>query len=80
MLVHLTNVAIQKPGEDCSHVHGDKWTVNDLRLSLESTRGKEVTRNWFEEIHWIVVQSLKAVVQGWTMTSSALSAAPATSS
>lgn len=47
--------------EDYNHIHGGKWTVNNLRLYLESTRGKEVTGKLFDEIHWIVVQSLKAV-------------------
>ncbi|KAK3544839.1 hypothetical protein QTP86_027513 [Hemibagrus guttatus] len=61
MFVHLTNVAIQKHGDDYNPVHGGKWTVNNLRLYLESTRGKEVTNHLFDQIHWIVVQSLKAV-------------------
>nr|XP_020455294.1 probable tubulin polyglutamylase TTLL1 isoform X2 [Monopterus albus] len=61
MFVHLTNVAIQKHGDDYNHVHGGKWTVGNLRLYLESTRGKEVTSRVFDQIHWIVVQSLKAV-------------------
>ncbi|KAB0355641.1 hypothetical protein FD755_021582 [Muntiacus reevesi] len=39
----------------CSH------QPNNLRLYLESTRGKEVTSKLFDEIHWIIVQSLKAV-------------------
>ena len=47
--------------EDYNHIHGGKWTVNNLRLYLESTRGKEVTSKLFDEIHWIIVQSLKAV-------------------
>ncbi|KAF3826996.1 hypothetical protein GH733_002482 [Mirounga leonina] len=37
MLVHLTNVAIQKHGEDYNHTHWGKWTVSNLRLHLEST-------------------------------------------
>ncbi|XP_075755483.1 polyglutamylase complex subunit TTLL1 isoform X1 [Pelodiscus sinensis] len=61
MFVHLTNVAIQKHGDDYNHIHGGKWTVSNLRLYLESTRGKEVTSKLFDEIHWIIVQSLKAV-------------------
>uniref|UniRef100_A0A7N8XMR0 Polyglutamylase complex subunit TTLL1 n=1 Tax=Mastacembelus armatus TaxID=205130 RepID=A0A7N8XMR0_9TELE len=61
MFVHLTNVAIQKHGDDYNHVHGGKWTVSNLGLYLESTRGKEVTSRLFDQIHWIVVQSLKAV-------------------
>lgn len=47
--------------EDYNHIHGGKWTVSNLRLYLESTRGKEVTNKLFDEIHWIIVQSLKAV-------------------
>lgn len=35
--------------------------MSNLRLYLESTRGKEVTSKLFDEIHWIIVQSLKAV-------------------
>lgn len=35
--------------------------MHNLRLYLESTRGKEVTSRLFDEIHWIIVQSLKAV-------------------
>ncbi|MGH0170285.1 UNVERIFIED_CONTAM: hypothetical protein FKN15_059004 [Acipenser sinensis] len=60
MFVHLTNVAIQKHGNDYNHIHGGKWTVSNLRLYLESTRGKEVTNKLFDEMHWIIVQSLKA--------------------
>lgn len=47
--------------DDYNHIHGGKWTVSNLRLYLESTRGKEVTNKLFDEIHWIIVQSLKAV-------------------
>ena len=54
MFVHLTNVAIQKHGEDYNHMHGGTWTVNNLRLYLESTS------KLFEELRWIVAQSLKA--------------------
>ncbi|TRY84043.1 hypothetical protein DNTS_021074 [Danionella cerebrum] len=61
MFVHLTNVAIQKHGDDYNHVHGGKWTVSNLRLYLESTRGRDVTDQLFDQIHWIIVHSLKAV-------------------
>ena len=47
--------------EDYNHIHGGKWAVNNLRLYLESTRGREVTGKLFDEIHWVIVQSLKAV-------------------
>lgn len=61
MFVHLTNVSIQKTGDDYNAVHGGKWTVQNLRLYLESTRGKEVTDKLFDEIDWQIVHSLKAV-------------------
>uniref|UniRef100_A0A8C9B980 Tubulin tyrosine ligase like 1 n=1 Tax=Phocoena sinus TaxID=42100 RepID=A0A8C9B980_PHOSS len=48
VFVHLTNVAIQKQGEDYNYIHGGTWTVNNLR-------------KLFNEIHWIFMQSLKAV-------------------
>ncbi|XP_067856186.1 polyglutamylase complex subunit TTLL1 [Heptranchias perlo] len=60
MFVHLTNVAIQKHGDDYNPIHGGKWTVSNLKLYLESTRGKKVTDKLFDEIHWMIVQSLKA--------------------
>lgn len=55
------NVELFLSQDDYNHVHGGKWTVSNLRLYLESTRGKEVTNRLFDQIHWIVVQSLKAV-------------------
>ncbi|XP_072125491.1 polyglutamylase complex subunit TTLL1-like [Mobula birostris] len=61
VFVHLTNVAIQKHGDDYNSIHGGKWTVANLKLYLESTRGKKVTDNLFDEIHWMIVHSLKAV-------------------
>ena len=33
--VHLTNVAIQKHGEEYNSKHGNKWPLTDLRLYLE---------------------------------------------
>ncbi|XP_048579251.1 polyglutamylase complex subunit TTLL1 isoform X2 [Nematostella vectensis] len=41
VFIHLTNVAIQKHGDDYNPIHGGKWTVKNLRLFLEGTRGKE---------------------------------------
>lgn len=61
MFVHLTNVSIQKQGEDYNAVHGGKWTVENLRLFLEGTRGKEITDKLFEDINWQIVHSLKSV-------------------
>ncbi|UYV75251.1 hypothetical protein LAZ67_12003102 [Cordylochernes scorpioides] len=42
MFVHLTNVSIQKQGDEYNSVHGGKWTIQNLQLYLEGTRGKEV--------------------------------------
>ncbi|KAK7099450.1 hypothetical protein V1264_003588 [Littorina saxatilis] len=61
MFVHLTNVSIQKTGEDYNAIHGGKWTVENLRLYLEGTRGKEVSDKLFDDINWLTVHSLKAV-------------------
>jgi len=61
MFVHLTNVSIQKHGDEYNSVHGGKWTIKNLRLYLESTRGKKVTDKLFDEINWLNVMSLKSV-------------------
>lgn len=61
MFVHLTNVAIQKTGAEYNDVHGGKWTVENLRVYLESTRGKAATAKLFDDIMWIFIQSLKSV-------------------
>lgn len=47
--------------DDYNAVHGGKWTVQNLRLYLESSRGKDVTDRLFDEIDWQIVHSLKAV-------------------
>lgn len=60
MFVHLTNVSYQKQSDDYNSIHGGKWTVDNLKLYLEGTRGKEVTDRLFDEIAWIIVHSLKA--------------------
>ncbi|XP_065053037.1 polyglutamylase complex subunit TTLL1-like isoform X2 [Rhopilema esculentum] len=61
MFVHLTNVSIQKHGDEYNSSHGGKWTVHNLRVYLEGTRGKEVTEKLFDEMDWLIVNSLKAV-------------------
>lgn len=42
-------------------MHGGKLSVQNLRLYLESTRGKQVTERLFDEISWCIIHSLKAV-------------------
>ena len=40
LFVHLTNVAIQKHGEEYNDTHGGIWSIKNLRLFLEGTFGK----------------------------------------
>lgn len=61
IFVHLTNVSIQKRGEEYNSVHGGKWTIQNLRLYLEGIRGKETTDKLFDKINWLILHSMKAV-------------------
>ncbi|GIY01183.1 probable tubulin polyglutamylase TTLL1 [Caerostris darwini] len=61
MFVHLTNVSIQKQADEYNSVHGGKWTVQNLQLYLEGTRGKEVTDKLFDNMRWLILHSLKSV-------------------
>ncbi|CAF3321127.1 unnamed protein product [Rotaria socialis] len=60
MFVHLTNVSYQKQSEDYNSIHGGKWSIDNLRLYLEGTRGKKLTDRLFDEMCWIIVHSLRA--------------------
>lgn len=40
MMIHLTNVAIQKKADEYNNEHGSKWSIENLRFYLEQTRGK----------------------------------------
>ncbi|BES98914.1 Tubulin-tyrosine ligase family [Nesidiocoris tenuis] len=61
IFVHLTNVSVQRHGGDYNSLHGGKLSVDNLRLYLESTRGKSVTDKLFETINWLIIHSLKSV-------------------
>jgi tubulin polyglutamylase TTLL1 len=61
MMVHLTNVAIQKKGEEYNQDHGGKWAIENLRFYLEQTRGKQASDKCFDDIKNIIYISLKAV-------------------
>mmetsp|Transcript_29221 Transcript_29221/g.76529 ORF Transcript_29221/g.76529 Transcript_29221/m.76529 type:complete len:406 (+) Transcript_29221:100-1317(+) len=61
MFVHLTNVAIQKHSDTYNNVHGGKWSVENFRRYLEGTRGKAATDKMFQDMYWVIVQSLKSV-------------------
>eukprot|EP00050_Salpingoeca_kvevrii_P007748 m.298326 g.298326 ORF g.298326 m.298326 type:complete len:403 (+) comp13833_c0_seq1:294-1502(+) len=61
MFVHLTNVSLQKHSAEYNDVHGGKWNVKNLRLHLEATRGQAAADKLFDDMNWIIVQSLKSV-------------------
>jgi tubulin polyglutamylase TTLL1 len=60
MMIHLTNVAIQKFGEEYNNNHGGKWMIKNLKFYLEQTRGKEACDKCFDGIKNIIYISLKA--------------------
>ena len=59
--IHLTNVAIQKFSDDYNETHGGKWSLANLLLHLEATRGAEATGKLMESMSELIVHSLKAV-------------------
>jgi len=61
MMIHLTNVAVQKDGDDYNKQHGGKWNIQNLRFYLEQTQGKEATEKCFEGIRKIIYLSLKSL-------------------
>lgn len=60
IVVHLTNVAIQKTHENYDE-KGCKWSLRQLRLYFTSKHGREETDKCFSHIQEIVVRSLLAV-------------------
>lgn len=63
MFVHLTNVAVQKHGNEYNSSHGNKWSLENLKLHLEATRGHAATQQLFDDIKALVVHALKSVQQ-----------------
>ena len=61
LMSHLTNVAIQKQGDDYNAEHGSKWSIDNLKFWLEQTRGKAQSDKCFDEIKNIIYISLKSV-------------------
>lgn len=59
--IHLTNVAIQKTSEDYNAMHGGKWSVKNLRLFIEGTRGHAAAQTLFDQINAIIIHSLKSI-------------------
>jgi len=56
LFVHLTNVAIQKHGEEYNDRHGGKWSFKNLVLWLEATRGHEVREQPDTRTHTLTLQ------------------------
>ena len=61
MMIHLTNVAIQKNSDEYNEKHGGKWQTPNLKFYLEMTHGKTVADKCFDEISNIIQISLKSV-------------------
>ena len=59
--IHLTNVAIQKHGEEYNDRHGGKWSLKNLVQWLEAVRGREATTRMVEQIEAIIINSCKSV-------------------
>ena len=59
-MMHLTNVAIQKHGEDFNANHGGKWSMTNLMLYIESTLGGEAARKLGVAIEGVIIHSLRA--------------------
>jgi tubulin polyglutamylase TTLL9 len=59
--IHLTNVAIQKKGENYDSETGGKWEVRSLKLYLINRYGIDKVNHLFENISLICIRSLLAV-------------------
>ncbi|EKX51340.1 hypothetical protein GUITHDRAFT_66166 [Guillardia theta CCMP2712] len=60
ILMHLTNVAVQKQAEEYNEDHGGKWHIKNLRLWLQAIYGQERTESCFHQIRSLIYHSLKA--------------------
>lgn len=59
--MHLTNVAVQKNNEDYNSNHGGKWSITNLCLYVEATRGRHAGEKLLRDIHAVMLHSLRAV-------------------
>ncbi|XP_037927671.1 probable tubulin polyglutamylase TTLL1 [Teleopsis dalmanni] len=59
--MHLTNVSVQRRGCDYNSSHGGKWSLKNLILYLEGTRGKRVTDKLSDDISWLIVHTMQSV-------------------
>jgi tubulin polyglutamylase TTLL9 len=61
LMMHLTNVAIQKHGDDYNQETGGKWDLRQLKLYMMSRHGIPVADKIFYDIQLIIIHSLLAV-------------------
>ncbi|CAD8200154.1 unnamed protein product [Paramecium octaurelia] len=61
MFVHLTNVAIQQYSDKYSQKHGGKYSIDALKFYVESAYGTEAFQKMMDDIHNIMLTSLKSV-------------------
>ena len=54
MMIHLTNVAVQKGSEEYNDKVGGKWSTENLKFYLEMTHGKSLSEKCFNDIHNII--------------------------
>jgi tubulin polyglutamylase TTLL1 len=59
--IHLTNVAIQSHNENYNATHGGKWSLDNLKLYIESTSGLDMSNTLFYNIDQVIIHSLKSV-------------------
>ncbi|GKT23759.1 Probable tubulin polyglutamylase TTLL1 [Aduncisulcus paluster] len=59
--VHLTNVAIQKHGEEYDERNGGKWSLESFLFYIESTRGRESCRKMQDRVENIIFHTLQSV-------------------
>lgn len=61
MLVHLTNVSLQKYSDGYNSNHGGKFPLSSLKVYLELNYGYDNTKRLFKLIDQIYLSALKAV-------------------
>jgi len=61
--IHLTNVAIQKKGEDYDAASGGKMDLRAFKLYLTTKHGHERINQLFCEIQLVVIRSLQSVAK-----------------
>ena len=61
--IHLTNVAVQKTGEDYDDRTGGKWDIHSLRLYMMTKYGVEKANLMFKNIQDVILRSLLSAQQ-----------------